>query len=128
MIPILLCVDIEPNARATKIGERPRWTGYERSHRLLEALRQVLADATGSPAHFNWFLRMDHQVELTYGTRRWAADTYGDLLDEATRQGDEIGLHNHAWRWDENYCGWVIDLQRPVLAGGGDRSQSFGLS
>ena len=30
-------------------------------------------------------------------------------MAEAERQGDETGLHTHAWRWDDGLGDWIID-------------------
>lgn len=102
-IPALVCVDVEPDTRQPDLNSRAGWKGFEESVRLFEELR----GRAGVVALFNWFLRMDPQVELAYGSARWAAERYGARLEALRVAGDEVGLHTHAWRRVGG--GWVTD-------------------
>jgi hypothetical protein len=51
---------------------------------------------------------MDPQVAAATGSADWAARAYGDLLGTLVRDGDELGLHTHVWRWDSG-AGWRVD-------------------
>lgn len=112
-IAILLLIDCEPDLREVPRGEARPWRGFERFHDFLAALRPRIAAATGAPAHFNWFWRMDPQVELAYGAADWPLATYAAQIAEAEEAGDAIGLHTHAWRWDEAADGWISDHGDP---------------
>src|SRR5262245_15611630 len=66
--PVLLCVDVEPEGRAIDPEAPVDWDGFEQVHEYLAGLRPRLAAATGHPAHFSWFLRMDPQIERVHGS------------------------------------------------------------
>ena len=96
--PVLICIDVEPDVREVDVDARADWEGFEESFRLFERLRPRAEAAAGAAARFNWFLRMDPQVALAYGSAGWAAERYGARLERLRGAGDEIGLHTHAWR------------------------------
>lgn len=109
-IPALVCVDVEPDTRRPELNSRGGWKGFEESLRLFGELRRGACVGV----LFNWFLRMDPQVELLYGSAGWAAERYGAQIEDLRASGDEVGLHPHAWRrvggeWvtDHGDQGWV---------------------
>ena len=102
-IPALVCVDVEPDTRRPDLDARADWKGFEESLRLFEWFR----GRAGVGALFNWFLRMDPQVEAAYGSADWAAERYGAQLEGLRAAGDEVGLHTHAWRRVGG--AWVVD-------------------
>ncbi|HYH85495.1 MAG TPA: hypothetical protein VEX60_08430 [Pyrinomonadaceae bacterium] len=108
-IPVLICIDVEPDAREIDPDAREDWKGFEESFRVFQQFRPRAEDATGAPVHLSWFLRMDPQVALVYGSHAWAARRYAGLFAALESEGDEIGLHAHAWRWDESCERWVAD-------------------
>ena len=108
-IPVILCIDVEPNRRLFDPGSREPWSGFERSYEFFNALRSRLAKATGSPVHFSWFFRMDPQVETGYGSSEWCPRTYPQWMRALKENGDELGLHAHAWRWDAAGERWIVD-------------------
>lgn len=108
-IPVIVCHDVEPVYRQVRPEGGGDWEGVTETVEFFEALRGRVAETTGAPAHFNWFLRMDPQVERAYGSAGWAAERYGETLARLERAGDELGLHTHAWRWDEGLGRWVTD-------------------
>src|SRR4051794_15451026 len=77
-IPVVLCIDVEPDPRVLDPATTPPWDGFERLIERLPALRQRLAEATGKPAAFTWALRMDPQVAEAFGSPSWLAEKYGD--------------------------------------------------
>src|SRR3954454_10067388 len=107
--PVVFCIDVEPDERMFDPAAPPPWTGFERFAERLPRLRERLAESTGRPVAFTWFLRMDEQVDQTWGSREWAAEAYGDLFEGLARDGDEVGLHTHAWRWDEAKGEWYAE-------------------
>ena len=62
----LLLIDVEPDARKTG-GDDDGWEGCREAHAHLERLREGLAERTGAPARFAWFLRADPQIRETWG-------------------------------------------------------------
>lgn len=108
-IPVILCIDIEPDKRVIARNEHIPWKGFESCFEYFSTLRPRLAAATGSPVHYSWFVRMDPQVVETYGSPDWVVQQYQHYFEEFINQGDEIGLHTHAWRWDERFNTWVAD-------------------
>src|SRR5262249_54485947 len=96
-IDVVVCLDVEPDLRLVSGDEPTPWRGFERYVERLPQLRRRLSAITGSPAAFNWFVRMDLQIAETWGSAAWAADAYAGTLAELAREGDEIGVHVHAW-------------------------------
>jgi hypothetical protein len=111
-IPVVLCIDVEPDPRDVPVPCHDPWRGFEAVHDLIESLRDRIARATGAPAHFSWMLRMDPQVQLAYGHAGWVAEHYRDDLCSSIAAGDEIGLHPHTYRWTDG--GWLIDTEDPA--------------
>lgn len=97
-IPVVLCFDVEPDDIDVERGGQP-WRGFERLLDLVGPWRDSLAEATGRPVRFNWFLRMDPQVADTCGSATWVVDTYGPAIERLRSADDLIGLHPHALRW-----------------------------
>jgi hypothetical protein len=111
-LPILLCFDVEPDPRVMQLDEKADWVGFELLVDFVNGTRPRLAEASGAPVRFNWFLRMDPQVGKVYGSPSWVVDRYGAVLEELEAAGDEIGLHIHPWRWEDDR-GWVADFEDP---------------
>ena len=107
-IPVILCIDVEPDSARPDPNLNPhaRWRGFERLYPYLRNLRLHIAEATGKPVRFNWFWRMDPQVEAVHGSAEWALRRYAAQVAETIQAGDAHGLHTHAWRWDAR-AGWV---------------------
>jgi len=108
-IPIIVCIDVEPDKRAINHAIAEDWTGFGETIELFAALRSSVEKATSAPAYFTWFVRMDPQVEQTYGSSLWAVKRYGDFFEQVEQTGDEVGLHTHPWRWDDSVSQWIID-------------------
>lgn len=115
-VPVVLCIDVEPDLRVVDRGDPQPWRGFERFLERVPILRQGIASTTGAPVVFNWFLRMDPQVAETWGSPAWVAETYGDALAELAACGDELGLHTHTWRWDEEIGTWIADYSDEAWA------------
>ena len=111
-IPVVLCIDVEPDPRDVPVPCQDPFRGYEAIHELIESLRDPIARATGAPAHFCWMLRMDPQIQIAYGHAGWVAEHYRDDLTASLAAGDEIGLHPHTYRWTDR--GWLIDTEDPA--------------
>lgn len=109
-IPIVICIDVEPDERAIERNVAKDWEGFETTFEFYEKLRPRLEDATDFPVHFSWFLRMDPQIADTYGSPNWAVTRYRKMFERLEATGDDIGLHTHAWRWDAKLCEWVADM------------------
>ncbi|MEM1369280.1 MAG: hypothetical protein AAGG02_14990, partial [Cyanobacteria bacterium P01_H01_bin.15] len=97
--PFIFSIDVEPDPRLVAEHTQEPWHGFEQTVRLLTEFRPRLEDATGSKVQFSWFLRMDPQIEKSYGRPDWINHRYGNFLEEFTAQGDTVGLHTHSWRW-----------------------------
>ena len=108
VIPILFCIDVEPDERFAADRASTLWQGFEAAYAYLTPLRKTLQDATGSPVRFNWFFRVDPEVEHIYGRVTWPLEHYASYLRDFMARNDGIGLHTHAYRRDSTR-GWVID-------------------
>jgi hypothetical protein len=115
-LPVVLCIDVEPDPRVFDPSDPPPWLGFERMFEVLPALRDRLEEQTGHPARFSWFLRMDPQIEQTWGSAAWVSEAYRDELAGLADGGDELGLHSHVWRWDADVDDWIADYSDPDWA------------
>ena len=108
-IPIIMCLDVEPDEREIESAVPKDWEGFAETLKYFSNLRPLLEGATGARVSFSWFLRMDPQIEHTYGLAWWVVERYGEAIERLEQAGDEIGLHTHAWRPDACTNRWVID-------------------
>jgi len=108
-VPVILSSDLEPADRQTAVGDTGDWAGLEEVIAEITAIRPRLAKATNAPAHFNWFLRCDPQIEISYRSSTWLADHHGSKLANLADAGDELGIHAHAYRWDGEAEAWIVD-------------------
>src|ERR1700742_3278169 len=95
-LPILLCFDVEPDDKV--IDGQADWAGFRPLVDLMMEYRPQFQTATGLPAHFAWFLRMDPQIRDLHGRQDWAAIAFAGELRKLLEAGDEIGLHVHPWK------------------------------
>lgn len=108
-VPAVLCIDVEPDARDVPMPDpEPRLPGLESLLPRIDAVRARLASSSGRPCALTWFLRMDLQVAIAYGSARFIADRYPADLAHLVAAGDELGLHTHSYRWQDGR-GWVQD-------------------
>ena len=107
----LLLVDVEPDARKTQLGEDDGWGGTRAALPLIAELRRHLAERTGAPVRLNWFLRMDPQIEATWGRADWVRRAAPAVLATIAAHGDYTGIHPHLWRWDSGARSWYSDLE-----------------
>lgn len=112
-LPVVLCIDIEPDPRTPPVPCADPWLGFELLLAQIEPLRQLIERTTGRPARLNWFLRADPQIEVAYGSLRWGIDRYRGALDRLAEAGDELGVHPHSWRWRPEQGGWLSDQADP---------------
>jgi len=110
-IPVVLGVDAEPDSRYPDPGDPEPWHGLEAMFAFMGRLRRRLVRATGEPAAFSWFLRMDRQIETVYGSAEWAARRYARQLELLREEGDEVGVHPHVVRLVDG--DWLIDHGNP---------------
>ena len=107
--PVIICLDVEPDEREVDNNANTDWKGFEGTSRFFVNLRPRLEGVTSAPVKFSWFFRMDPQIERAYGLPWWVVSRYRDVIKELELAGDEIGLHTHAWRWDEARQRWTSD-------------------
>lgn len=105
-IPVLNCIDVEPDSSAAEIGHFKPWLAYEKMHRYLSRWRSSISKKTGSHAHFVWFYRIDSQIQRVYGSLGWPLEHYNKLIHESLARGDEIGIHPRFVQWDDIYEEW----------------------
>lgn len=110
IIPVLLCIDIEPDPRLIDPNAQVDWLGFEGAVPLIEELRPKMEALTGRPAHVSWFVRMDPQITHVYGYPGWVADRYRGHFDSFLSAGDELGIHLHPWKWDYDKSAWKQDF------------------
>jgi len=112
-LPVVLCIDVEPDPRTLPVPCSDPWLGFELLLAQIEPLRSLIERATGCSARLNWFLRADPQIEAAYGSIRWGIDRYRGELDRLLDAGDELGVHPHSWRWCPEDGGWLSDQGDP---------------
>jgi glycosyltransferase involved in cell wall biosynthesis len=109
-IPVVLCFDVEPDARALRGRVPEPLAGFERLAPLVPALRDRLAAGAGSPAALTWCVRIDPQIAEAFGSATWLVTKYEREFAEFRSSGDEFGIHPHSWRWQGR---WVSDEADP---------------
>ena len=109
-IPVIFCIDVEPDGFFIDRTKSLPWKGYEGAYRYFNELRGHFARVTGSPVHFSWYYRVDPQVEETYGSADWVFTHYSKYVEDLSKRGDEMGLHPHAYRWLNEKNNWIEDL------------------
>ena len=106
IVPVMLCFDIEPDARALR-GRTPEpLAGFEHLVKMVPELRDRLSEASGAPARFTWWVRIDPQIAEMYGSPVALVDRYELELDGVRDAGDALGVHPHTWRWQGR---WVSE-------------------
>jgi len=109
-IPVLVCVDLEPDDRAWNPTDKKEWEGFEATCELLTLFRHRLEKRTRSPVNLSWFLKMDPQVATIYGSPAWSVHRYSAAIEALSAHGDSLGLHVHPWRWLEDSQRWIADF------------------
>lgn len=108
-IPVVVCVDVEPDARVVDLAD-PSWRGTDVFLEKWPALMTTLAEKSGAaPVPLTWFPRADPQIEKSNGSASYALQRYAGHWQSAQAAGDEIGLHMHGWRWQEETGRWSQD-------------------
>ena len=110
LIPVILAIDIEPDAFQVNRANPEPWRGYETAQRFFAELRSRLEALTAAPAHYLWSLRIDPQIAESYGSPTWIAEEYGTHLKDVQACGDELGVHPHAFRWLPDEGTWLHDF------------------
>ena len=109
-IPVIFCIDVEPDPFLVNRYNPEPWLGFEGTQRYLTKMRARIEEATEAPAHYTWCFRMDPQVAESYGSPTWAVDRYPGFIKKVLHCGDELGTHPHAYRWSKDQQSWVEDL------------------
>jgi hypothetical protein len=112
-IPVVVCIDVEPDTRHVAREGRPPWRGYAATVELLDEWRARLHAATGRPVRWSWFLRMDPSIADGYGTPGWVVTHALARTERLTRAGDALGLHVHCVRWAAEESAWIVDHGDP---------------
>jgi hypothetical protein len=107
--PVIFCFAVEPDAFFIDPGQRDPWPGFEATFAFVERMRPRWEALTGRAASFNWFLRLDPQIEHTYGDAAWVLRHYERQFAVLQSRGDDFGIHPHGYRWDAAEDVWVLD-------------------
>jgi hypothetical protein len=114
VIPLIVSVDVEPDGLFIDRHDSRPWLGFEAALRAIDRVRAAAAAAGGPPAHFSWKVRMDHQIEATYGTPGWPAEHYEAAFERLLREGDDVGIHVHPFRMIPGTDEWMADFSDPA--------------
>ncbi|HET6343389.1 MAG TPA: glycosyltransferase family A protein [Myxococcota bacterium] len=106
IVPIVFCVDAEPDEFKPRVDDRSAWNHVEVCLSRLEAYRERLSEATGRPAAFTWAVRADPQLETIYGNSAWGLQYYRAEWRRLADAGDDVALHPHPQRWCEARGRW----------------------
>jgi len=132
IVPILFCVDCEPDQRQPDPTRPVDWAGWDLAQSALSEWRGRLVAATGRPVHFGWYLRIDPQIEKLHGDAAYLATRDRAFFAACAAAGDDIGAHSHAHRWDATSQDWIIDhadaawVDHIVDVGCADYRRAFG--
>jgi glycosyltransferase involved in cell wall biosynthesis len=108
-VPVMVIVDMQPDEFFIDRKCPVPWTGYEAIYEFLKSARSKIARATGSAVAYLWTVRMDPQVAETYGAPDWVTRHYEKEIHDCQSNGDEIGIHTYAYRWDNTINNWLVD-------------------
>lgn len=108
-VPVTLCIDVEPDKPFNHRSNPVPWKGYQRAVDLFSAFRPELETLTAAPVHLSWFYRMDPQIEEIHGDPGWVIANYPDQLATLSSANDELGLHVHPFRWNNDADTWIQD-------------------
>lgn len=108
-IPVILCIDAEPDKPFNHRADPLPWRGYQRAVAFFAGFRAKLETLSAAEVHLSWFYRMDPQIEQIHGDAGWAISSYTAEIEGLRRAGDELGLHTHPFRWDEKADTWLQD-------------------
>jgi hypothetical protein len=108
-IPVILCLDVEPDEAFVDRARPGPWQGYESAVAFVDRFRRQLEARTGRRTTFAWFFRMDPQVAEAYGEAAWVVRRHAGPTSMLLDAGDEPGLHVHGYRWDAAARGWIVD-------------------
>jgi hypothetical protein len=106
-VPVTIGIDVEPDDRSEAPGSGVRLDGFHGMRDWLERIRPLLAEASGAPVAFTWFLRMDPQIAWLTGRPEGLAERIERPVADLLARGDSVGLHTHAGRWDGSR--WIAD-------------------
>jgi hypothetical protein len=109
-IPVILCVDVEPDKPFNPRSNPMPWEGYQRAVEFFSGFRPELEALTFAPVHLSWFYRMDPQIAEIHGDPGWAWSNYPDQARTLIAADDEFGLHTHPFRWDNTRNTWIQDF------------------
>jgi peptidoglycan/xylan/chitin deacetylase (PgdA/CDA1 family) len=112
-LPIVLCIDVEPDQRMTDLSRPSAWLGFENAVPFIRTFRDRATREGGDAPRVAWFFRLDPQIRDTYGRADWPLREYRSAVDELEAAGDEIGVHTHAYRWLPDRGEWLIDHGTP---------------
>src|SRR6478672_1771928 len=107
---VLFLIDVEPDARLTRDGPGG-WEGSDAALDHLERLRAELEEATGTAVQLNWFLRLDPQIEHTWGRADSVAEACPRIIRTILDRGDHCDIHPHFWRWHAQRREWFNDFK-----------------
>jgi hypothetical protein len=108
-IPVILCIDVEPDKPFGHRSDPMPWEGYRRAVEFFARFRPELEALTRAPVRLSWFYRMDPQIDEIHGDPGWAVKNYPDQTKALIAAGDELGLHTHPHRWDNKKNTWIQD-------------------
>lgn len=108
-IPIIISIDVEPNGIFIRPDRPDPWTGFESAHEFFSGYRERITAATEAPARFVWLFRADPQIEMAYGSPEWAFHHYARIIEDLEKSQDSLGVHPHAYRWEQTIKKWLID-------------------
>jgi hypothetical protein len=109
-IPVVVCIDCEPDPRMIDPSAPPDFDGFRLTHEFFRRWRDRAAEITGAAVPLNWFVRMDDQVARCYGSPGAFPERHPAIFEEIRDVGDGLGIHPHAFRWDEDRSTWFGDF------------------
>lgn len=104
----LFLIDVEPDLRCPSPDSN--WEGNHLALQQLKTLRYRLEQRTSRPVRFNWFFRLDPQIEHIWGRLDQVTQACPKLLDQVAEWNDHRGVHCHLWKWDDKHRRWYNEF------------------
>ena len=99
-IPAIWRIDVEPDDHQHANGSSA-WSGFAAQIEMMETLRPRLEDRCGLPVRPTWMFRLDPDIERGFGRADFVLERHRAEIDRLRRHGDPLGIHVHAYRWND---------------------------
>lgn len=96
-LQVLIDIHAEPDNHYLYTSEKEDWDGFEKGSQLILNVKKKYPKLK-----MTWLFRADPQIGEVYGENSWGLARYKETIDDLMATGDEIGIHMHPYRFQED--------------------------